>query len=243
MHGTKNPGLREPKLFRAWLVRKLTETVWMHVGTADQSLEQTANQLGVRTDVLIDAFKLVRSNMDNSTRIAGLAPIKIRADGQRATLARPVTIHVVMPEELHQIWDLYLKPRGYSDAVLLRSLIHHGLLLQTQPTWLGRGWPYRGKLYHCKGFEEHRDHWPWQAITQISSGANAALIRRSRAARVSKTAFIRGLILDLFTGRIQSFDNVTEVSQMYEANRYVTREGALEARALKVQRKRKGKSS
>jgi hypothetical protein len=103
---------------------------------------------------------------------------------------------------------------------------------------VGRGWPYRGKTYHCDGWNKLRcteKDWPWVVVTRISSGAQAALIRRAGAMRIAIRGFVRGLVIDLLDGRIQSFDTVTEVSQMFETDRYHMLEGALEERALKQQ--------
>jgi hypothetical protein len=224
-----------PKKFRRWLVRKLAETRWGG-WNHDMSIEDLAKYLGVQPDVLLDAHKYSLSLASRGEVIAGLEPIKIRRGGQRGTLGSQLTVLLVMPKEIKEAWDSYRDLGGWTDSVLMRSLIHYGLTRSDQPKWLGRGWPYRGHTYRCNGWGKTENDWPWRIITRISPGAKAALIRRSMASRITLRGFIRGLVLDLLEGRIQSFDAITETSQMFQGDRYHTLEGVLESRAIKQQK-------
>ena len=226
----------DPTQFRRFLIRKLAETSWSS-RFKDDTIENIARHLGVQTDVLLDAQRYSNSLTERATSVAGLAPIKVRHNGQRIAVGHQMTVQIRTPELIRDVWNTHCSLGGYTDPVLLRSIIHFGLMRPEQPYWLGFGWPYKGSVYHCKGVKTGT--WPWWIRTRIAAGAKAALIRRARASRIAIQGFVRGLVLDLLVGRIQSFDTITEVSQMFEADRYFTLEGTLEARALAQQTMRK----
>jgi hypothetical protein len=218
-------------------VRKLAETRWTGWGK-DTIIEDLARSLGVQPDVLLDAHRYLRSLTDRGTVVAGLAPIKMRSNGQRVSVGTKMTINLVMPKEIHAEWLIYRKLGMFTDSVLLRSLIHYGLIRPEQPQWVGRGWPFKGKVYHCLGWSKLKAtevSWPWTVSTRISYGAKTALLRRASSMRITIRAFIRGLVIDLLSGSIQSFDTVTEASQMFEVDRYFTLDGMLEDKALRQQ--------
>lgn len=232
---------RDPRHFRRWLVRKLAETSWVYTQDAQRSIEDIALDLGVHYTVLLEAKRLLLVKANRATAVAGLEPIKMRHDGQRSVVHRQYKVHVVTPPRIKEAWDTLRDLGGYNDSVLLRSIIHYALLRPEQPRWLGRGWPFEGKVHRCAGWRENasKDSWPWFVETRISMGAHSALRRRALASRITLRGYVRGIVLELLNGRIQAFDTITEVSQMFVAERYHTLEGVLEDRALAVQ---KGKS-
>jgi hypothetical protein len=178
--------------------------------------------------------------MGRVTAIAGLEPAKMIPDGRRKPTRNQYKVHIIVPQEIQVAWSAFRDLGGYTDSVLLRSIIHYGLLNPRQPSWLGRGWPFDGHVYRCTGWAENNaigKSWPWFIETRISMGAKQALSMRARAMRVTLRGFVRGLVLDLLNGKIQAFHTVTEVSQMFVSERYHTLEGVLEDNALEQQRK------
>lgn len=204
--------------FRRWLVDRLKQTRWARI--KGERIEATAERLLVHPD----ALRLAQRALDEERQRDGRVPVAV-GSRHRGRLRERI-IEIAMPAEVHADWQAYCKQRQLSEYTILRSLAHALLLNPRNPTYLGRGWPYRKHWYRLDGHRQYRrrgEKWPWTAKTTTTMGASQALLRRASQAGVSVSALLRGAVLDLLERRTLQFQIVTAADQMWDdPDRYVT---------------------
>jgi hypothetical protein len=201
--------------FRAWLVQRVKHSRWTSRNCTD--LAAVARRLGVQPDVLVDA----QSALDAEQEAAGRTSSRI---GQRYVQHRkPRVFTVDMPPVVFADMKAYCELRQVNPFVVLRSLVVKLLTGTAQPTWLGRGWLYKGQHYPSES------HGVRHSVgTDVSEGAGEALTIRATVTGVSPSALLRGMVIDLLEGRVVRLTIVNTVAQMPDdVNQYVTLEETL----------------
>jgi hypothetical protein len=174
--------------FRAWLVQQLKVSHWR--SRPGESRPELANRLGVALEVLEQADE--ERTEELLTR--GKLPRQL---GRRAfNRSDYFPIAVTMPAPVHAHWTLLHKTLRISQAALLRSLIHHFLLISKQPPrTIGTTWQYNGQLHTITPVG--RLH----AKTRITRGAQIALDNYAEQWNTTATGIVRGLISNVLEAR------------------------------------------
>lgn len=210
------PEARDAATFRAWLIEKVKRSRW--VTYKDDDLARLANRLGVQESVLVEAQR----QLSASRKEQGLKDVTLGSRHARDATRTLVTLD--MPESVHQDWVAYCSLRDLEQAVVLRSLVHTMLSGPENPTWIGRGWVYRGTRRLLSGYDKITETgrgWPWGASTSVTHGVVRALTVRADRCNSSKTALIRGAVIDLLEGRTTRLLMMTSPSGMWEdENKY-----------------------
>lgn len=178
-----------PKSFRTVLVEQIKRTRFAREST---TLEETAERLGVRPDVLAQARQEYREK-------------SFRARYERYRFC------VTTPKIVRDHWNRVAAARKIEGSLLLRGLIQALLLSGQPPTTTHTFWLYRGVEMPLTGI---KSKWPWRIEASISRGADKALDDIANHIGCSKTALVRGQVVDFLEGRTKRVVLISS-SQMY----------------------------
>lgn len=184
------PRPKPPQNFRAVLVEQIKRTRFAREST---TLEETAERLGVRADVLAQARQEYRQKA-------------FRADYER------YRFFVSAPKIVRDHWNRVAAARKIEGPLLLRGLIQALLLSGQPPTTTHTFWFYRGVAMPIPSGIKSK--WPWRIEASISRGADKALDDIANRLGCSKTALVRGQVVDFLEGRTKRVVLISS-SQMY----------------------------
>lgn len=145
---------------------------------ADYDWEKLAPHLGVQVDVLRDA----------------------RARHGERPVVETCAFVLQMPEQVWKDWKRVCAHQDLEGGLALRGLVQSLLLNAKRPTWIGKGWMYRGRRVRMAGVS-HGENWPWKQKTMLSRGADRALSAIAEELKTTKTALVRGQLLDYLEGK------------------------------------------
>lgn len=202
--------------FRAWLIEHLSTSRWPIY--RDDTDEIIAKRIGVQVDVLQEARALVIAR-------------ERKPDRKDARLGMPrsqpfARFHIFLepPEEIYLDWKAQCAHRDQIDACLLRSVVHHVLRLEVQPSWVtGRrrkAWFYQKKWLGQANIREHE----FRIKTNVTAPCHRALTERARATHTTASAIVRWGVCAFLEGKFRNFEIVTSLDSLYnDANRYCTK--------------------
>ena len=208
-------------VFRRWLVRRLQDTCWVRV--REELVESTAVRLGVQPSVLREA----QAELDAAVVAAGKTPPSRSGQAAGRTPGQSHRCEVVLPDRVHQDWQAYCQSREVPSSTMLRSLVHRMLMSNRLPAQArDRQCHYRGRLVKATLQRNHgTGHFATSVECFISAGARQVLIARSRAARTTISALLRGTIIDLLEGRTTKVVLLHSINEMWnDPQRYATYE-------------------
>jgi len=213
----------EETRFRRWLVDRLVESKWPGVRGEDRAV--LARRLGVNPAVLDEAELELRRRAKGE----GTIPAKLGSpEFYRQPNVNVRFCECAFPTEVYKDWQAYCRSQGVTESVALRSLVHTLLSGPRQPSWLGRAWCYKDKMLKLVGYGEFTKagkKWPYTAKTEISKGAESALIRRAQMTGATPAALVRGQVIDLLEGRVERLLIATGPRAMWDdARKYWTLE-------------------
>jgi len=197
--------------FRSWLAARLLGSRYATTPLRDEEIDAVAKRLGVDPDLLLEVRARARVELHERGLAPALSNSKILNEGHK----RLYQYQMVLPEEIHRIWNGECERRGAHGPTLLRSLIHEYLLGEREPV-PARHWSWEGKLYqHFRksGFDQ-------KAV--ITQGAKRALMRRTALLGVRPTALVRGLMLEAMRGEHGTVQLVTAAMMYDDEDRYRT---------------------
>lgn len=180
--------------FRKWLISQLKVSHWAR---SAEPLETLAIRLGVQPDVLVEA----QQSLEEDLKKVNAAPLRI-GSAHRSVKLMEYHLELPLPPVVKNDWVVYCQSRNIEGGTLLRSLINRALLTGENPALnvcRFQGWIYRGK-------QERLDRMPgykreFRVRSTLPRGAAQALAKRCQNLKVSRTGFLRGLVLDLLEGR------------------------------------------
>jgi len=182
--------------------------------TVDDTVESLAENLGVSAELIATA----RAEKEAELLGKGLPAAGIARIGKK----RPPQISIWFPKDAYGHFVDEAKLMGRDAGSLLRAIVYTLLTGPDNPRWMGRGWIYDGRREHLKRYQERR--WPWVVHLSVTVGAHVALADRAERLHTTKTALIRGAVIDYLEGRMPSVKFV-ELSEMWEdPKRYWTGE-------------------
>ena len=183
--------------FREWLVNQLARTGWAR---RSEPVETLAVALGVQPSVLEEA--------------------RARGRQQRVETA---SIVLKFPEAIFERWNHIADAQALEGALLLRGLIEAFLRNGKLPEWTGRFWFFGDRKYDVDSWRQ--GNWPWKVRAEISRGADLALEHISALHKTTKTALVRGHVIDYLEGRTRQVILIG-ASDMYGApERYLAEWG------------------
>lgn len=175
-------------------MNQLTRTGWAR---RSDDLESCARALGVQPDVLREA----------------------REQYGRRPRAETAALCIKFPEVVFKHWRAVASAQKLESALLMRGLIEALLLGGRLPTWAGRFWFFRGKKYDIT--IPQGTNWPWKVYTEISRGADRALEDIARVNKTTKTALVRGQVLDYLEGKTHRVVLLNSSAMAGDSERYL----------------------
>ena len=206
-------------LFRAWLVDRVSEAKLRKV--AGQSLEDRARYLGVQPDVLVEADQRRLERVASVGRFASNREVHGRAAHDSYTCR----VRLYMPIVIAKPFDELCQIKGVTTSMLGRAIVQTLLLSAHNPRWYGTGWLYKGKFYTEDRLVTDNGNERSSAVSVIkqfviSTGADIALRRRAERAGCTKTALVRGAIIDLLEGHTGKLVYADTASMYNDPDRY-----------------------
>lgn len=201
----------EGSTFRRWLIERLVTTRFMvHRDDTDESI---AERLGVRVDVLREA----RIEYDVQQRKIGASRGRLGTTRVRNEAAARFHLFLEPPEEIYKEWIELVKVRGLDNATLLRSVVHHMLIMKTQPRWIAvphgmASWAYRGQWLGQKNIRAHK----FRIKTHLNEPASRALTLRAQNTGVTASAIARWGVCWLLEDALTSLLIVPSTTSMYK---------------------------
>ena len=199
------------------MIERIKFTGWLLV--RDEPIEVLAKRLGVQPDVL----KQAQREYDEERQRDGQDQQQL---GRRARYSTR-SVELAFPKPIWDEWGDCCELRGIGGYTLLRGLIHTLLVTPENPTWVGRGWMYRGHSVSMTG-TKHGEPWPYRQRARVTNGAAEALKMRADASNCRSVALVRGSVIDFLEGRVKRVQLLTTESMFGDARRYIlrpTREG------------------
>lgn len=145
---------------------------------ADVDVDKLGPRLGVQPDVLRDA----------------------RARYGARPVIETCAFVLQMPERIFLDWTRACELQALDGGLMLRGLVQAMLLNAKKPTWTSKGWMYRGRRMAMSGVS-HGQNWPWKQKTMLSRGAERALVEIADHLQITKTALVRGQVIDYLEGK------------------------------------------
>lgn len=152
---------------------------------SDEAIERTAERMGIRTDVLLEARVRTRLKM---TAAGVPPPVSVRYKQHNLQLI------LCFPEVVWEKWVKHVDDWGVDSGALLRSLIQAYLLGSWEPETVNNRWIWEGR------------HEPvvrsglCRAKTYVTRGARMALTVRARMLGCSVMAVLRALVIANMNG-------------------------------------------
>lgn len=199
--------------FRRWLIDRLKETRYRIF--SGETMDELALRLGVQPDILRTA------QAEKARELHELGRDRSRRNNfWPGTRTRQLPIWC--PEIVFKALNERAQYMQLMPVELTRAIVQTLLSGPDNPWWLINGWMYHGKRLRMRR-EQHKG-WPWVVRLTITLGAYVALSRRAERLGVTKTALIRGAIVDYLEDRMTGA-YILPVSAMWQdANRYWTGE-------------------
>lgn len=179
----------------------------------DLPLPALAEHLGVTLSVLEEATALRRAQLVKEGKPQ-------RRLGSRALLRDDYElVRLRMPDVIYAAWQQTLTALQVQAGALLRSLIHHFLLMPLKPRHLSKEWVYQGKIYRSVGTLNQRNL--GSTPTRITRGARAALDVHAAGLNVKTASLLRGLVTDFLEGRVQKMKIISFPEMWGDKDRYL----------------------
>jgi hypothetical protein len=185
--------------FREWLIVQLQRTRWVHL---KEPVEQTAERLGVRVEILIEAKRRYAQNVERGRLGGGL-------------ISEATELVLKVPEALHQRWCESCEDLQLESGAVFRTLVHMLLMARENPSGLHEEWLVAGQRF--KIGSTRNKAWPWRIRTTISRGAKSALRIRAERGRVTETALVRAKVIEFLEGKIVRLEHVFTAEQMHSS--------------------------
>jgi hypothetical protein len=192
--------------FRQWLAHKLASTRQTLPKAEDQELAQW---LGVTVEVLQEAQKL----RQGTRSFGGFS----KFDG-----VQTMTWRCILPCPVEWAFEELAKARDLPTGTLLRSVIHWVLTQYELPTTSnyqgGGGWTLFGTTYRLarKAAESGKAKSRCDTSAFVTRGAQEALNTRACLRSTVATALVRGGLIDLLEGRIQTIEIISNAAYMFD---------------------------
>jgi hypothetical protein len=167
--------------FQESLIELLKQGRWAAI--SGESRQQLANRLGVTLEALEQADRERAAEQKQQHRLP-------RQLGNRAFKRDYAIVGVTMPPKVYEDWKTFCATGRYERAMVLRSLIHHFLLVGNRPRTTGDAWHYMGELLKIQVMGRG------QAKTRVTAAARIALDEYADRWNVSTTGIVRGIITD-----------------------------------------------
>lgn len=170
-----------------------------------------AKRVGVQPDVLRDAQRRLEEQNAERGQYGGTA-----LGGSRTVRTGKAVPYVLKtPPKVLIDWKAYCTYRDIKSSTLLRSLIHSLLSGPKDPDYVSNRWRYRGRLVTVPP-HEHSKTTPYRLDSLISPGSRRALGLRAKRRGCTKTALVRGQVLELLEGKLSSFEIISGPMAMHE---------------------------
>lgn len=195
--------------FRRWLIERIKDTRFSV--RSGETLDELAQRLGVQAEVL---------RVAQAEKAAELARIGRRQAGVSKRKVPSPQFEIWCPEVIFEEIRDRTSRMGSTATELLRAITHTLLSGPDNPYVLLRGWMYRGARYYMS--PPPGKVWPWKIPVAISHGADAALRRRADRLGTTKTALVRGALVDFLEGRLPGLHYVAVSEMWQDPNRYWT---------------------
>lgn len=183
--------------FRSWLIDRVSKTAFASYVIPDEQLDDRARELGVQTDVFIEARLL---NKERHLK-AGIAP---SAGNKKKAKSPHWQLELLMPPYVFQQWKAAAKSRGLDGSAILRSLVNAYLSSTFEPQAISKHWILHGVVYKVPSFggwlREHGHRYPYRERALIPPGARRALIIRAERRGCPPTTLANNLVMLMLNG-------------------------------------------
>lgn len=177
----------------------------------DETVEELAARLWLHPEALRQAQAMIDARQARVGRLT-----------KHILHARPrVRIDITAPPKIVEVVHQYCQGRQLTSSTLIRSLVHKMLLEPRNPP-LTDQWIWEGKVFHVLGVKTRKSGLIRPLKTDITPGASRALASRAIEANTTPTALVRGLLMEVLTNRVNRYEILTRVNQMWDdENRYI----------------------
>jgi hypothetical protein len=199
--------------FRRWLIDRLKETRYRIF--SGETMDELALRLGVQPDIV----RTAQAEKAREMHMLGRERSR-RNNFWPGTQTRKLPIWC--PELVYDVLKRRAEAMRLTPVELTRAILQALLSGPDNPWWLINGWMFQGKRMRMK--RPNGEPWRWVINLTMSLGAYVALARRAERLGVSKTALVRGAIVDYLENRLVHIQILPVSAMWQDANRYWTGE-------------------